>query len=227
MGFDFSTGINVARTAFTRAAAACVHRLPYNLVLSLITNPRLQQFHLNVCSRAASIMRNLYIDNDIWPETPLEYSVPSSGTTTAGALTATALTHDDMSLEDAESSCNGTPRAAATTVLAKEPVEGGQKQRRRGAGRRWSEDIKMTAAGTKIVTFGQPAERHQPMVRVSNVRVWASCDRDASAEKLSAMLPAYHFENVNWRRFDVLKEFISTMYIGHAAIIRGQVNSWP
>ena len=109
--------------------AAAFRRLPYNLVLSLITSPKLHYSHLDVCSRAASIMRNLYIDNDIWPETPLEYHLPS------GAPPAS-----DVSLEDAEET-SPFARVAAMTPPTQEAPPGGQKPRgaaRIGGGQRTS-----------------------------------------------------------------------------------------
>ena len=54
-----------------RTTPTLQQRLPYELVLAIMTDGSLRKSeHLNVCERAASLMRDLYVDNDIWELAP-------------------------------------------------------------------------------------------------------------------------------------------------------------
>ena len=54
-----------------RTTPTLQQRLPYELVLAIMTDGSLRRSdHLNVCERAASLMRDLYVDNDIWQLAP-------------------------------------------------------------------------------------------------------------------------------------------------------------
>eukprot|EP00966_Prymnesium_polylepis_P037550 871748-Prymnesium_polylepis.1 len=178
--------------------------LPFDLLYAMTINERLQENHLNICARAAAIIRCLYVDNDIWDmhKIEAEQKLKSSPTKSLAAVALAAAA--------------AAPCSAAVGVAAAPPLDP-RKQKKRGL---LALADAISTVKTEVDRFGTespPDEYHNRMTRVNTVRIWKRAREDAATYALNARLVSQASgDRVHWKRFDMLKMFISDKYIGKA-----------